>query len=196
VTSLKNNIMKINAYISILIVAISLLACKSDTEKQAIEQIDELLQKNEAVYQDLNGEIVDSVKAYHDSLNQINQFFETHTIENFPENQSLTRAYHKVTNARKVLGHYTDRHLSQMNEKLQISEQQLKNLKLDIENGIYEDSTITRYLNQEDSVMQFLLKGANSQIKTARRYLDAYPQNKVKIDSLITWIKENQGIDE
>ncbi|HKK67921.1 MAG TPA: hypothetical protein VJ946_06900, partial [Bacteroidales bacterium] len=76
------------------------------------------------------------------------------------------------------------------------SEQQLKNLKLDIENGIYEDSTITRYLNQEDSVMQFLLKGANSQIKTARRYLDAYPQNKVKIDSLITWIKENQGIDE
>jgi hypothetical protein len=188
--------MKVNVYLSILIVAISLLACKSETEKQAVEQIDKLLQKNESVYQTLNGKIVDSVKAYHDSLDQMNQFFETHTIESFPENQSLTRAYHKVTNARKVLGHYTNRHLPQMNEKLKTSEQQLKDLRHDIENGLYEDSTITRYLNQEDSVMQFLVKGANSQIETARRYFDAYPENKVKIDSLVMWVKANQGIDE
>ncbi|MFP4663890.1 MAG: hypothetical protein ACLFM1_05640 [Bacteroidales bacterium] len=190
--------MKTKVFILIVTFTLAIFACKSEKEKEALNTLGDLTEQNKATEDMLNGEILDSVLAYQDSLDQLHADITGKKIDKFPENQdqNLVTAYHATSNAEKILGHYTNRYLDKFNEKIEASNAQLEDLRHDIDKGLLEDSLINEYISKEDSVVQMLHRGAKSQISFARQQFTAYGNNKEKVKEFIKSLEAENSLDE
>ncbi|MFO7879568.1 MAG: hypothetical protein ACQES0_00290 [Bacteroidota bacterium] len=188
--------MKTKVFILIVTFTLALFACKSEKEKEALNTLGNLIEQNKSTEDMLNGEILDSVLAYQDSLDQLHDDITGRKIDKLPENQNLVTAYHATSNAEKILGHYTNRYLDKFNEKIEASNAQLEDLRHDIDKGLLEDSLINEYISKEDSVVQMLHRGAKSQISFARQQFTAYENNKEKVKEFIKSLEAENNLDE
>lgn len=177
-------------YAGILLMVLVFASCKSDKEKQAINKIDSIKEQNGKVIQKINGSFHDSVKSYLDSLTQLHAFFKNRKIEYLPENNDLRQALHQTRNAHKILDHYSNRHLESFNEKFEESNNQLLDLKHDIENNLIEDSLINDYVEKEDSAAKFLQQNAIELVTFTREHFSSYRDRKEDVNTLKARIRE------
>lgn len=181
-------------FISIIAITFSILSivsCKSESEKNAIAKIDQMIESNNKNIEILNGSLLDSVKAYQDSASQLTLLFKNSQIDTLPENDDLWLSFYNITSADKILKNYYTKHLTPLNENFKLSNTQLSNLMHDIKHSKISDSLINIYIHQEDSAYQLLNTIATSRIEFARTHIIKYQDNNKNVKLLIKDLEKN-----
>jgi hypothetical protein len=77
-----------------------------------------------------------------------------------------------------------------------ISVQQLNKLKQDLNNGLLTDESFNTYYEQEKSIILNLNQKINESYSEAKRVVSFIQEEDSKIDSLITYLKEEKGLNQ
>jgi hypothetical protein len=178
--------------ILILLLSTALLtACMSSEEKDAVNKIDELIEQNRSAYADLNGVFFDSVKTYLNLADEKMAEFKSVPIDSFTlELEDYWEARYHMQSVQKMLSNYENKHLPRLNKDLELSKLQLTSLRHDIKNNLISEEEMQKYLQQEDSVHQFIMGHATERIKHVRAHFSKYDENFDDFDTLIKLMKE------
>jgi hypothetical protein len=181
-------------FIGIIVITFSVLSivsCKSELKKNAIVNIDQIIETNNNNREILNGSLLDSVKAYQDSASQLTSIFKSSRIDTLSNNDDLWLSYYYITSADKILKNYYTKHLIPLNENFDLSNTQLSDLMHDIKHSKMSDSLINIYIHQEDSTAQLLNTIATSRIEFARAHIVKYQDNNKNVKLLIQDLEKN-----
>jgi len=76
-------------------------------------------------------------------------------------------------------------------KEVEISIAQLKNLKADLENGLLDKDLAQKYVQKEDSIVNYLSGKTAEWPKASERYIQEYHSSVAQVDSVLEYMKIN-----
>ena len=174
-----------------LILILIVSSCKQKVTEQNI-QLDELLMelqnlKDTALALDtsqvfsLSREIRKNLKFIHNSVDTINK-----------ETASIIAEIYQDRN----IVFFVEDNYEILIEEIAISSEQIKKLKQDLNNGLLTDESFNIYYEQEKSIILNLNQKISESYSETKRVVSFILEENPKIDSLITYLREEKGLNQ
>ncbi len=170
--------------ILLLIPVLSLISCKTEYQKQALIQIDEMLINIEKLEAELNKEKVLNYQRLYDTIKKYNNFF-LFLPEDFDNTEkNLEIAYH-YGEAEKTFKKLYSHYLAPYRQNLILCKNQLEALKEDVNNRFFRDEEIKQYLHSEDSALNSLEVMIYGKLEYAKENYEKYQIYHPKVKELV-----------
>ncbi len=159
--------------IFITLICVSVLACKTETEKQAIKKTDDMLQTIDSLKKRLDAPEVADYRIIYDSAKGYTSFIKKLPAD-FERNDSVMDILFQYGVIEKFFKKLHSVHLTKLKNSLLESETQIANLKKDIENNILDEKLINRFIKTEDSILNITSEVLISNLKKAEENAEAF----------------------
>tara|TARA_R110001592_G_C13111160_1_gene744957 strand:- start:756 stop:1298 length:543 start_codon:yes stop_codon:yes gene_type:complete len=178
-------------YVIPLILILIIGSCKQRNTAQNM-QLDELLMElqnlNDTVSLLDTSVVLGESRIIKSNLKLIHEHADTINVE-------TASIIAEVYEERNKIFFVEDNYKSFTNE-LTISTQQLNKLKQDLNNGLLTDESFNTYYEQEKSIILNLNQKISESYKEAKRVVSFIQKEDAKIDSLITYLKEEKELNQ
>jgi hypothetical protein len=129
----------------------------------------------------LSREIKNNLKFIHNSFDTINK--ETASI--------IAEVYQD-----RAIVFYVEDNYKIFAEEIAISAEQINKLKQDLNNGLMKDESFNTYYEQEKSIILNLNQKISESYREAKRVVSFIQEEDSQIDSLITYLKVEKGLNQ
>jgi len=179
--------MKSIKFVFALLISISLFSCFNGEQSKGMHKLKELNKNLEIIKTDFENLNTEKIQLLYDTMMQDIDTIAKYTNK-FPENKEWREAYSIYTDAAHMAKNFFKR---AYDKEIEYSQNQLDNLKTDIENNVLETDSLRLYLMDETKAIKVLDEKIKIHLELNNKIIDKYNRTKPIVNQYIDSLKNS-----